>query len=443
MNVESEDIIDITPSVSIAGSIVLLCATTLGAGILAIPNTVALVGFGMGLAALVFFGICSIYSIYMLLVAGDRMKLKSYEEVVEAAFPKVGRILTTIFMNLLLFGALTGFMVIIADQVNDVVIFASGGHVAFYTDKNFLLALVAVFIIFPLSMLKNISKLEYSSFAAVAIIFFFTIIVIIVVSKRLAYNLVDWSQIKGFDLSAKGIFKATPIMSLAYTCQGSIFPIWLELSDRSLYRMNIVQICANIFSGILYCIVGFFGYLFFPTDTPSNILNGLPDEIFYIIVRSAFAVAIIFHYPVVHFGFRTSLEVTVFHKYDFSWIRHTIETALVVIASTGLAIVLPDLTKVFDLTGAVAAYPIAYMFPAICYVKILFYDNLIKVESTIQRNGGENGELKYLVPGKKEKSLWNLLDVRVVPPLFLFLLSLMSSIVSLYITITDEFIGAG
>jgi len=130
------------------------------------------------------------------------------------------------------------------------------------------------------------------------------------------------------------------------------------------------------------------------------------------------------------------LEVTVFHKYNFSWIRHTIETALVVIASTILAILLPDLGKVFDLTGAVAAYPIAYMFPAICYVKIMYYDNPTNSRQTVQ------DEMISLVKGGevRTKSLWNLLNVRVVPPMFLFLLSLMSSIVSLYITITSEFL---
>jgi len=443
-NIETsgEDIIDITPSVGLFGSTVLLCATTLGAGILAIPATIALVGVGLGLIALVFFGACSIYSIYMLISSGDQLKVYSYENVVEGAFPKVGRILTTIFMDILLFGALTGFMVIIADQVFEVVGFGSGGVEAFYTKKEFLLVMIAALIIFPLCMLKNISLLEYSSFAAVGIIFCFTIIIIIIVSKRIYYNLVVWPDIKIFDFTAKGIFKATPIMSLAYTCQGSIFPIWRELRGPqkypklSLWPMNIVQITANIFSGTLYCIVAFFGYLYDPTNTPSNILNGLPTELFYVLIRTAFAIAIIFHYPVVHFGFRTSLEVTVFHKYNFSWIRHTIETALVVIASTILAILLPDLGKVFDLTGAVAAYPIAYMFPAICYVKIMYYDNPTNSRQTVQ------DEMISLVKGGevRTKSLWNLLNVRVVPPMFLFLLSLMSSIVSLYITITSEFL---
>lgn len=55
-----------------------------------------------------------------------------------------------------------------------------------------------------------------------------------------------------------------------------------------------------------------------------------------------FIVAILFHYPVVHYAFRNSLEETVFKTYPFSWIRHTLITIMVISGSLALA-VLPKL----------------------------------------------------------------------------------------------------
>jgi len=114
---------EIHPETDILGSSVLLCATTLGAGILAIPHTVNLLGIYVGLSTIAFFGICTAYSIYLLLVGGKKANVKSYEGLMEAAFPKVGKILTTIFLNVLIFGGLTGFFVIIGDSVDGVMQF--------------------------------------------------------------------------------------------------------------------------------------------------------------------------------------------------------------------------------------------------------------------------------------------------------------------------------
>lgn len=45
---------------------------------------------------------------------------------------------------------------------------------AWYTDRAVLVSMFTAAFVFPLSMLRNISKLELSSFAAVIIIIFFT-----------------------------------------------------------------------------------------------------------------------------------------------------------------------------------------------------------------------------------------------------------------------------
>jgi len=428
---EELQIKELRPETGILGSSVLLCATTLGAGILAIPHTVNLLGIYVGIATIAFFGVCTGYSIYLLLVAGDMANVRSYESLMETAFPKVGKILTTIFINVLIFGGLTGFLVIIADSYDGVMNYFMEGNRPWYTDKNYGMLIIAAAIVFPLSLVRNISKLEYSSLAAVVIIGGFTFIVIIIGCKQIIWDRVNWPLVTNVEYSAASIFAATPIVSLAYTCQMSIFPIWNELRNPTVNRMNIVQMTATIFSGILYCIMGFFGYIMSAPKTPGNIILFLPsDQVFFLIIRIAFGFAIVFHYPVVHFAFRNSLEVTLFSNYKFSYVRHVLETLLVMAASAILAIFLKDLSKVFDLTGSIAAYPIDFIFPAICYAKVAFYDDNEEEETFFKR--------RYTGFWSKIKRLF---VPEMIPVALMTLIALVSQIISLYVTIYYEFVN--
>jgi len=291
-------------------------------------------------------------------------------------------------------------------------------------------------IIFPLTMLRRISLLEYSSFAAVFIIFAFTVVLICLGSARIIYGEIEWDAVRVVNFNLDTIFKATPVVSLAYTCQTSVFPVWRELSNPSIYRMNVVQIIATAIAGILYMTAGFFGYILYPVNTKSLILDALPSRPpFYLALRLAFAIAIVFHYPIVHFAFRNSLEVTVFRRYKFSWIRHTIQTILVLACTTGLAILVKsDLSKVFDLTGTVAAYPIDFILPVLCYAKICYYDRETEEEKEEELLGGAR-------PKKSMIHFRNLLSPGLILPILMLVIATVASVISLITIIRTEYLS--
>lgn len=171
-------------------------------------------------------------------------------------------------------------------------------------------------------------------------------------------------EIKYIDFSTQSIFNALPIISLAYMCQMTVFPVWNELETPSFGRasplmcslscrsyqksstffyislipisgMNLVVIVMTLIAFTLYSIVGFFGYMIFDTLTgilqfqsahyrrhpivffastldltncltESDVIDNLPHEVFYDVVRAVFGVAILFHYPVRLHGSTTS-----------------------------------------------------------------------------------------------------------------------------------------
>jgi hypothetical protein len=139
--------------------------------------------------------------------------------------------------------------------------------------------------------------------------------------------------------------------------------------------MSFMQTVANralTLCGSLYLPVGLFGFFAFGLATKGDVLNNLPDSDFYNAVRVAFTLAICIHYPVVHFGFRSAILTTWYMDQTVQQNRRRfwIITVTTVLASLLLAIVLPNLSTVFGLTGAVCAFPYCYMFPTLFYLRL-------------------------------------------------------------------------
>jgi len=223
-------------------------------------------------------------------------------------------------------------------------------------------------------MLRNISKLEYSAFAAVLIIIFFSGVIIVLSCMGLHDGTVSFAD-KRWGPTFPAFFNSLAVIALAYSCQMNVFPIWSELENPTPARMNIVNIAAMCLSSILYIMVGIFGYIKFPETSSNggNVLQALPQTTFYIVLRCFFVFAILFHYPVVAYAFRLGIEEIFFSAYKFNWLRHTIETIMILCFTLFCAIKLPNLTDVFGLTGALAAFPICFTIPAFCYVRLVYY----------------------------------------------------------------------
>jgi len=353
------------------------------------------------------------------------------------AAPGYGRPITVIFMDVLIFGALTGFLVIIRSLLLPVIDFFAPGLRVWYTDTPYVLLAFTVFFVFPLSMLRNISRLEFTSFLAVAIIIAFTGILSYQGIKKIHDHQIPWEQLKwapkGKDV-VDSIFNSLPIIALAYTCQLSVFPIWRELEDPTVRRMNIVNNVTMGLSFLLYIAMGFFGYCLYPIGTKSNIIEMLPIDLMSTVLRIIFIVAILFHYPVVHFAFRNSLEMTLFKDSEWSWVRHTCITCGVVAASLGCAVLPINLGQVFNLTGSVAAFPINFIIPAACYIKLKYYTYETADDQEANPTMLLNPDGSYQTPKFTFRSM---LRMGVLIPMFIIFISIIFMVLGIYVSIKD------
>ena len=412
---------------SIASSVFVLSATTLGAGILALPYAMSLLGWLFGSILLVAVGLTSSYSIRLLLESARIVGAISYEELGHAVFPRFGRRLVVTLTLVLIFGSLTAFFVIIADTITPSLQNIVGNDHSWYTHREFLLTLVAVVIVFPLCLLRSIHALERWSFLAVGIIFGFSLLVIVEAIRSLhSGSAGPDSDGNNPDVAANvklvsgswGMFEALPIICLAFTCQTMIFPIWQSLqlgpsvsdgaadptSETSAAtglaasgRMWRVVNWALVLCSFLYLPVGILGFFDFGLATKGDVLNNYPESaMFYDFVRLGFTLAICIHYPIVHFGFRMAILSTWYGRWSEveNRGRFMIITVSAVVCSLLLALALPNLSTVFGLTGALCAFPYCFMFPTLFYLRIHQKDSgAIVLRTTGGAGSGAGGEV--------------------------------------------------
>jgi sodium-coupled neutral amino acid transporter 11 len=278
----------------------------------------------------------------------------------------------------MIFGALVAFIDIASDTLLISMEYLLGEH-AFFTHRLVVTCGVTYCVILPLSLLRNIDQLEKASYAAVGILVAFTGCMVVngIYLALNRYASQEGQKVEYFQADTD-FLEGISIIALAYTAQANIFPIFLQLRMRSELRMRTVVRAAMALVSVAYWFGGFFGYMGYLDVTEGDVLNNLPESAFWSAWRLLVCVAIILHYPIVHFGLRTSIENSVFTGQSFSWKRHIMMTMVVVTCSMIAAIIMPGLDVIVAFTGAVAGFPLMFVFPCLFYIKSHTRDGHIK-----------------------------------------------------------------
>jgi len=141
--------------------------------------------------------------------------------------------------------------------------------------------IVTVLFLIPLSAIRSMNSLRFTSIIAVFCIIFMSFSIIYFGFDSLVKNNgIDTTKVVLFG-NLEGIFISLPIMSFAFTFHANIFPIWREMEDTTPGTINRSTITSVIICFFLYLSVGFCGYVTFYDDTPGNILNGYRTSIFF------------------------------------------------------------------------------------------------------------------------------------------------------------------
>ncbi|KAG5267362.1 hypothetical protein AALO_G00220870 [Alosa alosa] len=388
-------------SASFGMSVFNLGNAIMGSGILGLSYAMANTGIALFVILLVAVCIFSLYSVHLLLKTANEGGSMVYEQLGYKAFGMPGKLAASISITMQNIGAMSSYLFIVKYELPIVIqSFVGESNEEWYTNGDYLVMIVSVAIILPLSLLRNLGYLGYTSGFSLLCMVFFLIVVIYkkfqipcpltndilnatinaTVAQITTQNMTvtdysaDTCTPKYFVFNSQTVY-AVPILTFAFVCHPAILPMYEELKDRSRRRMQGVANVSFLGMFIMYLLAALFGYLTFNEHVEPELLHTYSKvykaDVILLIVRLAVLTAVTLTVPVVLFPIRTSVNALLCASKEFSWIRHTIITMVLLIGVNILVIFVPTIRDIFGFIGASAAAMLIFILPSAFYLKLV------------------------------------------------------------------------
>ncbi|XP_007540195.1 sodium-coupled neutral amino acid transporter 4 [Poecilia formosa] len=422
----------------------------MGSGILGLSYAMANTGIVLFTILLVAVAILSLYSVHLLLMTAKEGGSLIYETLGHKAFGWPGKMAAFISIIMQNIGAMSSYLFIVKYELPEVIrafLHLEENSGEWYLNGNYLVVFVSIGIILPLSLLKNLGYLGYTSGFSLSCMVFFLVVIIykktqlpcplpFMYSSNLSTNDSDISRLyalrhnmsqldfsradvspvvtsnqgdhhttsvhfephpddeemcrpKYFVFNSQTAY-TVPILAFAFVCHPEVLPIYSELKDRSRKKMQRVSNLSILAMLIMYMLSALFGYLTFYDFVEAELLHTFTKvykfDTMLLLVRLAVLTAVTLTVPIVLFPIRSSITTLLFKGRDFSWTRHLVIAALILAFNNMLVIFVPTIRDIFGFIGASAATMLIFILPAAFYlrlVKSLPYNSWQKISAAV------------------------------------------------------------
>ena len=264
---------------------------SLGVGLLALPQQVVYISLFMTPILIIMGGVINYWTLTILGNASRKYKLTKYENAVEFLFNKsfsyffsfvmcinkLGRIVILQMISYKFFGAaLNKFFSLGYENMEK---FAKKSFWGRKKIKIIVCYLITFTIVFPLCLIKTISKMRYSSAIGVIALFLMILIILIQFPSFYYHNIhqrrhnINFLNLKyGFDKNMH-FFQAVSNIIYTFECHAGLFPVLSSMHAPTKKRVKKV-IKNSILINVISCIIiALSGYLSQPFDTPELIID--------------------------------------------------------------------------------------------------------------------------------------------------------------------------
>ncbi|KAK7295370.1 hypothetical protein RJT34_18277 [Clitoria ternatea] len=334
-----------------------------GVGILSVPYALASGGW-ISLVLLFAIATAAFYSGLLMKRCMEKdSKIRTYPDIGELAFGKIGRLVVSVSMYIELYLVSIGFLILEGDNLSN--LFPIGevqiGGLAL-GGKPFFVILVAL-IILPTVWLDNLSLLSYVSASGV----FASAIIILSISWTATFDGVGLHQ-KGTLVNWNGIPTSVSLYAFCY-CAHPVFPT-LYNSMRNKHQFSNVLLVCFLLTTAGYASMAILGYLMFGPGVDSQVTLNLPLNK----VSSKIAIYTTLVNPISKFALMATpitnaLKELLPRTYKNKFTSILVST-LLVISTTIVALAVPFFGDLMSLVGAFLSVTASILLPCMCYLKI-------------------------------------------------------------------------
>ncbi|KAI2604827.1 transmembrane amino acid transporter protein-domain-containing protein [Hypoxylon fragiforme] len=393
---------------TMVSSVINLLNTIIGAGTLAMPSAMSHFGMTIGVIVILWSGFTSSFGLYLQSRCArylDRGS-SSFFALSQMTYPNAAVIFDAA-IAIKCFGVAVSYMIIIGDLMPGVVegFDSRVSDIPYLTDRNFWIT-VFMLVIIPLSFLRRLDSLKYTSIIALVAIGYLIVLVVYhfaadTLAPRDKIRFVAW----GGPVEA---LASLPVVIFAYTCHQNMFSILNEIKYNSPASiMGVISTSIGSAAGI-YVLVAITGYLTFGNDVIGNIVSMYPASIASTIAKAAIVVLVTFSIPLQVHPCRASVDAVLKWRpadvsrqvrttspggrpllastsqarsdhgpgAPMSDVRFAILTTIILILGYIVALTVVSLERVLAYVGSTGSTSISFILPGLFYYKISDPDSI-------------------------------------------------------------------
>ncbi|KAI8149337.1 transmembrane amino acid transporter protein-domain-containing protein [Fennellomyces sp. T-0311] len=341
-----------------------LVNATVGSGIIGISYALYHAGFVFGLAISVFVAVVSQLGLYMLIIAGRRVQIFKYADLVEHLLGRPGFYFLNIVLLVQSVGIVISYFILMGDTIPVLINLYFPDH---NLSRELIVCLISAFIVFPLNLPRSIGALARWSVISVLCI---PIIILVILIRAPVYIPDDY--VLPITWTGPDMLGALGIIAFAFACPHVAFNNYLSQRNQSSQAWYMTTVTATTMSWTVTMVFALVGYLPFGDKVQSNLfLNFAPDDGIINIGRFALGFSMILTIPMGFYPTRECVQKLIgFETADRhpSKVEHFMVTVLVFVSLLYLGITVHSLGKVYAFVGGFAATTLAYIVPAVAYL---------------------------------------------------------------------------
>ena len=353
-------------------------------------------GYYLFFSLLVMMSCCALYSINLLLKACAVTNITAYQELGEKAMGKIGAAWVCVAIIVQNMGSMTSYLIIVKTSgFGDTGLVSRCMKLDHLLDESGMLCLFVLLVLFPVGCFRKIEMIGYASTIAIFFQFCFVIYAIMEYTKFPCSHAIAGSdpdllpgaktshscKLKPISLSLDTFF-VIPTLATSFVCHTGLLPIYHELKDRSLRRMQGVATTAISIAFVAYSLITVFGLLTFGSLIDANLLDSYSyhDPASYscfirigLVTSFSFAVPLLLFPVRIMVGKLASFYAPSVLREDGQLVNvaHFSITAVVLGICLFFALKLPGILVVFGVTGSTSAVCLVFVMPGLFFLKIM------------------------------------------------------------------------
>lgn len=369
-DISDQFVVPFEGTASILSSSVNLINTISGAGLLALPYTIMRSGWVIGLLSMTLVIIIGSISFYLLSFISDALQVFNYGAIAQKLYNRHVGNLINILIIVLTLGLLMAFTVLIRQSM----FFFSANPELEWAGQLSLVA-VSLILILPLSLLKNLNSLWFTSLLSIVCLVYFMIMILSFAILSNSSSAINKNIVQPIDKGSSvpistslNLVLAIASLSITFCGHYNSLNVYREVKNKNLTKMRHIIVIVAVVVAVLNLTVGLAGYFMFTDQCLPNILLNLSDypsaHIWSEIADIGIILVLVFSYPVVCFALRRAVEDAIFRTEYVRRKWSVLISSAVVIFTALIGCFVNDVGLVLDLTGMLAGVPLVFIFPA-------------------------------------------------------------------------------